>query len=161
MYIPFDQLPSQARIWIYQASRPLTETEQTEIKPVLERFATEWSSHGKGLQSSATLLHGRFLVLANNEEATTASGCSIDASVRFVRELEQQLGISFMDRTQLAFLNEGEEVELISMPELKAKVATGDINRNTLYFDTLITNYGELQQAWPRPAGNSWLSRYF
>ncbi|OKL40749.1 hypothetical protein [Pontibacter flavimaris] len=160
MYIPFDQLPPQSRVWIYQASRPLTEAEQAEIERTMERFATEWSSHGKGLQSSAALLHGRFLVLANNEEATASSGCSIDASVRFVRELEQQLGVSFLDRTQLAFLNEG-EVELVSVPELKAKVETGDINRNTLYFDTLITNYGELQQAWPRPAGNSWLSRYF
>ncbi|TPE42756.1 hypothetical protein [Pontibacter mangrovi] len=160
MYIPFDQLPPQARIWVYQASRPLTEAEQAEVSPVLERFATEWSSHGKGLQSSATLLHGRFLVLANNEDATAASGCSIDASVRFVRELEQRLGLSFMDRTQLAFQREG-EVELVSMPELKSKVAAGDIDKNTLYFDTLITTYGDLQQAWPRPAGNSWLSRYF
>lgn len=160
MYIPFDQLPPQARIWIYQASRPLTEAEQVEIKPLLERFATEWSSHGKGLQSSAALLHGRFLVLANNEDATAASGCSIDASVRFVRELEQRYGLSFMDRSQLAFLN-GEKVELVAMPELKSKVAAGDIHQDTLYFDTLITNYGELQQAWPRPAGNSWLSRYF
>lgn len=160
MYIPFDQLPPQARIWIYQASRSLSEAEQTEIKPLLERFATEWSSHGKGLQSSAALLHGRFLVLANNEEAAAASGCSIDASVRFVRELEQQFGLSLMDRTQLAFLNGG-EMELVSMPELKSKVATGDIDKNTLYFDTLITNYGELKKAWPRQAGNSWLSRYF
>ncbi|WP_276498312.1 hypothetical protein [Pontibacter litorisediminis] len=160
MYIPFDQLPPQARIWIYQASRPLTEAEQTDIEPLLERFATEWSSHGKGLQSSAALLHGRFLVLANNEEATAASGCSIDASVRFVRELEQRYGLSFMDRTQLAFEKEG-EVALVSMPELKGKVAAGDINQETLYFDTLITHYGELQQAWPRPAGDSWLSRYF
>lgn len=160
MYIPFDQLPPQARIWIYQASRPLTEAEQVEIKPLLERFATEWSSHGKGLQSSAALLHGRFLVLANNEDATAASGCSIDASVRFVRELEQRYGLSFMDRTQLAFLD-GEKVELVPMPELKSKVAAGEITEDTLYFDTLITNYGELQQAWPRPAGNSWLSRYF
>ncbi|MDX5437440.1 MAG: hypothetical protein LPK03_09620 [Pontibacter sp.] len=160
MYIPFSELPPQARLWIYQASRPLTEAEQAEIKPVLERFATEWSSHGKGLQASAALLYDRFLVLANNEEATAASGCSIDASVRFVRELEQRLNVSFFDRTQLAFLKEG-QVELVSMPQLKSSVAAGEIDKNTLYFDTLITNYGELQQAWPRPAGDSWLSRYF
>ncbi|GAB3194643.1 hypothetical protein ABID22_000153 [Pontibacter aydingkolensis] len=160
MYIPFDELPPHARLWIYQASRPLTEAEQTEIKPLLQRFATEWSSHGKGLQASASLLHDRFLVLANNEAETSASGCSIDASVRFVRELEEQLGISFFDRSQLAFLNKG-EVETVAMGELKNKVATGDINENTLYFDTLVNNYGELQQAWPKPAGSSWLSRYF
>ena len=160
MYIPFDELPPHARLWIYQASRPLTEAEQTEIKPILQRFATEWSSHGKGLQASADLLHDRFLVLANNETATAASGCSIDASTRFVRELEERFGISFFDRSQLAFLNNG-EVKTIAMSDLKKRVAAGDVNKDTLYFDTLVNNYGDLQQAWPKPAGSSWLSRYF
>lgn len=160
MYIPFDDLPLHARIWIYQASRPLTMAEQTEIKPLLQAFATDWSSHGKGLQASAELLHDRFLVLANNEQAATASGCSIDKSVNFVRELEERFNVSFFDRTQLAFLREG-EMELVSMGDLKSKVASGVINRDTLYFDTLITNYGDLQSDWPRPAQQSWLSRYF
>ncbi|MBC5994218.1 hypothetical protein [Pontibacter cellulosilyticus] len=160
MYIPFDELPPHARLWIYQANRPFTEAEQTEIKPLLQRFATEWSSHGKGLQASANLLNGRFLVLANNETATAASGCSIDASTRFVRELEERFGVSFFDRSQLAFLNNG-EVETIAMSDLKSRVAAGDVNKDTLYFDTLVNNYGDLQQAWPKPAGSSWLSRYF
>jgi len=160
MYIPFDKLPQHARLWIYQANRPLTAAEQAEIKPLLERFAIDWSSHGKELQASAKLLHDQFLVLANNETATAASGCSIDTSVNFVRELEQRLQLSFFDRTQLAFLKEG-HVELIPMQELKDRVAAGDIDKHTLYFDTLVNTYGELQQAWPRPAGASWLSRYF
>lgn len=160
MYIPFDQLPPHARLWIYQADRPLTDAEQAEIKPLLERFATEWSSHGTGLQASARLLHNQFLVLANNESATAASGCSIDKSVSFVRELEERFGVSFFDRTRLAFL-QGDEVKLVGMSELKEKVASGEINEHTLYFDTLVNNYGDLQEAWPRPARNSWLSRYF
>ncbi|MER2997375.1 hypothetical protein [Pontibacter populi] len=160
MYIPFDELPPQARVWIYQASRPLAEAEQAALKPLLEQFAEDWSSHGTNLHASAELLHDQFLVLANNESATAASGCSIDKSVNFVRELEQQFNISFFDRTQLAFLRDG-EVELVSMSELKNKVAAGDISRDTLYFDTLVTNYGDLQAAWPRPAQQSWLSRYF
>jgi len=160
MYIPFDELPPHARLWIYQASRPLTEAEQTEIKPVLQRFAEEWSSHGKELEASAELLYDRFLVLASNESATSASGCSIDKSVHFVRELEQHLKVSFFDRTKLAFLKEG-QVETVGMQELKSSVAAGEIDKNTLYFDTLIQQYGDLQSAWPRPAGHSWLSRYF
>ncbi|MCC9136655.1 hypothetical protein ACFSKU_07605 [Pontibacter silvestris] len=160
MYIPFDQLPPQARLWIYQANRPLTEAEQTEIKPLLERFATDWSSHGRGLQASAQLLHKQFLVLANNESATAASGCSIDKSVNFVRELEQHFNVAFFDRTQLAFLKDG-NVEMVGMQELKAKVAAGEIDENTLYFDTLVNNYGDLQAEWPKPARQSWLSRYF
>lgn len=159
MYIPFDQLPPHARLWIYQADRPFTQAEQAEIKPLLERFVTEWSSHGKGLQASAELLHDRFLVLANNESETSASGCSIDASVKFVRELEQRYQVSFFDRTKLAFLEEG-KVQLVSMSELKNKVTAGEIRKDSLYFDTLVNNYQDLESGWPKPAGNSWLSRY-
>lgn len=160
MYIPFNKLPPHARLWIYQANRPLTEPEQAKIKPQLQRFAEEWSSHGTGLQASAELLHSQFIVLANNETAAAASGCSIDKSVAFVRELEQQLQVTFFDRTRLAFLKEG-AVEMVAMQEMKSKVSAGEIDKNTLYFDTLVNNFGELQEAWPKPAGNSWLSRYF
>ncbi|MCJ8166826.1 hypothetical protein MKJ04_18420 [Pontibacter sp. E15-1] len=160
MYIPLNELPPHARLWIYQANRALTADEQAKIKPMLQRFAEEWSSHGRELQASAELLHDQFLVLANNETASSASGCSIDKSVAFVRELEQLLQVTFFDRTRLAFLKEG-EVALVGMQEMKGKVAAGDIDENTLYFDTLVNNLGELQAAWPRPAGTSWLSRYF
>ncbi len=160
MYIPFNELPPHARLWIYQANRALTAEEQERLKPMLEHFAAAWSSHGKDLQASAELLHNQFLVLANNETAASASGCSIDKSVAFVRELEQLLQVTFFDRTRLAFLKEG-EVELVGLQELKGKVAVGEIDKNTLYFDTLVNNFGELQESWPRPAGNSWLSRYF
>ncbi|WP_242921492.1 hypothetical protein [Pontibacter liquoris] len=160
MYIPFDELPPHARLWIYQADRPLTETEQATLKPLLLQFAEAWSSHGKDLQASARLLHNQFLVLANNESETSASGCSIDKSVHFVRELEQQFHVSFFDRANLAFLKDG-QVEVVPMQALKEKVAAGEIDKQTLYFDTLVHHYGELQQAWPRPAGSTWLSRYF
>lgn len=160
MYIAFDELPPHARLWIYQANRPFTEAEQAELAPLLKAFAADWSSHGKDLHASAVLLHDQFLVLANNESASSASGCSIDKSVNFVRELEGRFGVSFFDRTQLAFLK-NDKVELVPMQELKNKVAGGEISENTLYFDTLVNNYGDLQANWPREAKSSWLSRYF
>jgi hypothetical protein len=160
MYIPFEQMPAQARLWIYQSNRPFTFAEQEEIKILSERFATDWSSHGKGLEASAELLHNQFLILANNESAANASGCSIDKSVNFVRELEARFNVSLFDRTQLAFKKE-DQVQLVNLSELKSKIASGEIDENSLYFDTLVNNYGDLQAAWPKPARTSWLSRYF
>jgi len=60
MYIPFDQLPPRSRLWIYQASRPLTAAEVAQIKPILVDFITQWTSHGDKLQASAELLYIRF-----------------------------------------------------------------------------------------------------
>lgn len=160
MYIPLDQLPDRSRVWIYQANRPLSAAEVAEVQPRLVRFVEEWTSHGQRLQASADILHRQFLVLANNEDVNSPSGCSIDASVRFVKELEQHLGVSFFDRTQLAFLQE-EQVKLVPLSQMKEKIARGEVAENSLYFDNLVNDYGKLRTAWLKPARESWLARYF
>ena len=160
MYIAFDQLPPEARVWVYQASRPLSELEITTIQPGLARFAEEWTSHGRTLHASATVLHQQFLVVGLDEGIAGASGCSIDASVRFVAQLEKVLGVGFLDKSQLAFFQDG-TVQLLSRSELKAAVAARTIVSGTLYFDSTLTTKGDLDAKWPRPAGQTWLTRYF
>jgi hypothetical protein len=160
MYIPFQQLPPHSRIWIYQASRPLTTGEEEALQPVLTRFITEWTSHGQQLQASAQVFHRQFLVIATDEDVASPSGCSIDASVRFVKQLEQELNLSFFDRTQLAFLQD-DQVVVMPMQDLKKEVAAGALTPQTLYFDNTLSTAGQLLQDWPRQAKESWLSRYF
>lgn len=160
MYIPFQQLPPHARLWIYQASRPLTDAEVAALQPVLTRFVEEWTSHGYQLQASAQVFHNQFLVIANDEDVHSPSGCSIDASVRFVKQLEQELNLSFFDRTQLAFLQD-DKVVVIPLKAIKEEVSAGVLTPDTLYFDNTVSTAGQLQQAWPRRAQETWLSRYF
>lgn len=160
MFVAFDHLPDTARIWIYQASRPLTETEIVELQPALAHFAEAWTSHGRALQASATVLHRQFLVIGLDEAVADASGCSIDASVRFVREVEQALGLELLEKSRLAFLIDG-QVQVLDRLALKAAVAAGTLTPDTLYFDNTVDQRGRLQQAWPTPAAATWLARYF
>lgn len=160
MYVAFDQLPDDARVWIYQASRPLTESELIALLPGLARFAEEWTSHGRTLHASAQFLHQQFLVIGLDEEIAGASGCSIDASVRFVAQLEAQLSVELLEKSQLAFL-QGGTVQLLKRGELKAAVADGTIGPDTFYFDNTVATKGELDSRWPRPASETWLARYF
>ncbi|MDB5233332.1 MAG: hypothetical protein JWR44_325 [Hymenobacter sp.] len=160
MYVAFDQLPPEARVWIYQASRPLTGPEIVSVMTSLARFAEEWTSHGRTLHASAEFLHQQFLVLGLDEGIAGASGCSIDASVRFVAELEQRLGVELLEKSRLAFLHEG-RVQLLKRSEVKAAVAAGIVNPDTFYYDNTLATKGELDTKWPRPAGQTWLARYF
>ena len=160
MYVAFDELPATARVWIYQASRPLTSPEILAVLPRLARFAEEWTSHGRSLQASAEILHQQFLVFGLNESVAGASGCSIDASVRFVAELEQQLGLELLDKSSLAFMQNG-AVQLLKRSAVKAAIGTGAIEPATFYFDNTLATKGELATAWPRPAHQTWLARYF
>ncbi|WP_046244034.1 hypothetical protein [Hymenobacter terrenus] len=160
MYVAFDQLPPESRVWIYQANRLLTGPEIMSALPGLAHFAEEWTSHGRNLCASAQFLHQHFLVIGLDEGIAGASGCSIDASVRFVAQLEQQLGVELLEKSQLAFLRDG-AVQLLKRGEVKAAVAAGTISSDTFYFDNTLATKSELDTKWPRYAGQTWLARYF
>jgi len=160
MYCAFDQLPPEARVWIYQASRPLTALEITAVLPQLARFSEEWTSHGRSLHASAEFRHQQFLVIGLDEGIAGASGCSIDASVRFVAQLEQQLGVELLEKSRLAFWQDG-RVHLLKRGELAAAVAANTLTPDTFYFDNTVATKGELDQQWPGAAGQTWLTRYF
>ncbi|GAB3635443.1 hypothetical protein GCM10027422_10330 [Hymenobacter arcticus] len=160
MYVAFDHLPPQARVWIYQASRPLAEEELMALLPRMAAFAEEWTSHGRQLAASAQFLHRQFLVIGLDEAVAGASGCSIDASVRFVQELEQRLGLTLLEKSRMAFLDNG-VLSLFTKRELRAAIAAGQVQADTLYFNNTLTTKAELDEQWPAPASQTWLSAYF
>lgn len=160
MYVAFDQLPPEARVWVYQADRPILGPAILAVLPRLARFAEEWTSHGRALHASAEFLHQHFLVIGLAEGLTGASGCSIDASVRFVAQLANQLGVELLEKSHLAFMHDG-AVQLLKRSELKAAITSGMIGPNTFYFDNTLATKGELDAHWPRPARHTWLARYF
>ncbi|RPD49227.1 hypothetical protein DNI29_00015 [Hymenobacter sediminis] len=160
MHVSFNQLPGSARIWIYQAERPFTAAEVAVLQPALQQFAEEWTSHGRTLAASAEIRHQQFLVIGLDEAVADASGCSIDASVRFVRSIEEQLQIQLLDKAKLAFLL-NDKVHLLDRRELRTAVAQGLLRPETPYFDNTISSVGQLQAAWPAPAAATWLTRYF
>ncbi len=90
----YQDLNDSARVWIYQADRPLKGTEIEEIRERGRLFVASWAAHGEKLDAAIEVLHDRFVVLCADEAQVKASGCSIDRSVGFVRELESDLGLS-------------------------------------------------------------------
>ena len=160
MYVAFDQLPPRARVWVYQASRALTADEVVRTLPRLAQFAESWTSHGRHLLASAVILHQQFLVIGLDEGVAGASGCSIDASVNFVRTLEQQLDLNLLDKSHLAFLDDG-KVWRLPRREIAAAVADNRLSADTFYFDNTLATKEELMTRWPAPLGETWLVRYF
>ena len=164
MYIPFDEMPDTARVWIYQANRSLNATEEDYAFQLGQQFANRWAAHGQPLQASVQLFHRYFLVVAVDEQHYAASGCSIDSSVAFVRELEQkftleQFALSFFDRTQIAFWQD-EQVHLIPMAQAKMQIKEGDIQPDAITFDNNVPNKEAFNIRWKIPVKSSWLARY-
>jgi hypothetical protein len=160
MYTPFEEMPDHARVWVYQADRTLTDAEKVEMEQHLRTFVDQWTVHSKDLKASAKVFPDRFVVLAVDENHNQASGCSIDASVRFVQELEKHYNLSLFVRTEVAYL-EGETVKTASVKDMKQQVSEGVIKADTTVFNNLVANVGELNSQWKTPAESTWLSRYF
>jgi hypothetical protein len=160
MWMPFSELPDAARIWLYQTDRPLTDSEIPYVQQVLDEQVARWAAHGQPLTGSARVLHGRFVVLAVDETQHGPSGCSIDASTHWFKELGAQLGLSFFDRS-VAYLDEAGTVRTLPVAGVKAAVAAGEIRPDTLVFNPLVPTLGAWKQDGQVPAAKSWLKRYF
>jgi hypothetical protein len=160
MYIPFEQMPGHARVWVYQSVKPLDAAAQAALAEALQQFTGGWDSHGIPLRASFRLLNGHFIVMAVDETAKDASGCSIDKSVHFVQELKRRFGLNLFDRSQQAFLVD-DQVKFVEVKNLKAQVQAGAIGPETPSFNTLVNTVGQLQTEWLVPAAKSWLVRYF
>ena len=160
MLTDFDTLPPTARVWIYQAARPLSGAEENSIFSAAQTFLVSWTAHSHELKAAARIAHRHFLVLAVDESHNAASGCSIDKSVHFVQSLESQFSVSFFDRTKQAFLMDG-SVQLVDLKDLKNAVEGGEIASSTLAFNNLTDTLGALKTHWLQPASQTWLKRYF
>ncbi|WP_460959069.1 hypothetical protein [Spirosoma litoris] len=160
MYIDFDKLPDTARVWVYQANRPLTDGDIKTIEAALQPALSQWAAHGQPLLTSAKVVENRFVVVGVDEGYSLPSGCSIDSSMRTIQEIGRQISVDFFDRSAAVQLANG-TVQTIALPMIKAAVADGAITPNTPVFNTLVKTKAEFLADWRINAANSWLKRYF
>src|SRR5947207_15798844 len=96
--IAFDQLPADARLWIFPSSRPLSGDEQRRVLAEADALLDQWMAHGVPLSAAREIRHNQFILIAVNERAAGVSGCSIDALVRKLVELQHVLGLGLMEK---------------------------------------------------------------
>jgi hypothetical protein len=160
MKVDFDLLPDHSRIWIYQSDRTFTLGDKKIIREMTEEFITEWTAHGNALKAGSTVLYDHFLILSVNESVSGVSGCSIDASTRFIRQLENLLQMNLTDRAKIAYMKQ-DKVRLTDLGNIKNEIANQQITADTLIFNNLVETKGALKNQWLIPAGNSWMEKYF
>jgi hypothetical protein len=160
MYIPFENLPEESRIWIYQSNRKFTDEEFAEIETAVRQFVEGWAAHGIGLEASYQLKYNRFIILAVNQDTQPASGCSIDDSVRFIQDLEQKYGVDLLDKMNVTFRN-GEHIAHKTLADFKKMAKEKAVSENTIVFNNLVNTVGEWNDFWEIPAAESWHSRFF
>ena len=133
----------ESKIWIFTANRVMSGSEVSQISAKLKDFTKSWVSHNNQLKATAFILHNIFIVLAVDNSAAVASGCSIDTAMRFIQTLQIDFDIDLLDRQSFVYLDGGNKVHLVRKNELANKIAAGEINDGTLFYDTLVENLGQ------------------
>lgn len=159
MFIDFELLPENSRIWVYQADRTLTEQEVTQISKKLVVFVSNWKRHGDPLQASFKVEYNQFVILAVDENYNDVSGCSIDASVHLMREIEKELNVDMFDKMKVTF-KDGTNINTISLVDFKTYAKQQKINANTVVFNNMISSKADLINAWEIEVGKSWHAKF-
>jgi len=159
MLVNFDTLPENSRIWIYQSNRSFSEVELNEISSKLNVFLHTWVAHGADLKAGFEIKYKRFIVIALDQDKQSATGCSIDASVQFIQELERVYSVDLMDKMNVSY-KQGEYVAYKTLTDFKKMAKNKSVSKNTIVFNNLVNSKSEYQEFWEVPASESWHSRF-
>jgi len=159
MLVDFNTLPETSKIWIYQANRSFTDNEIEEIKSRLDVFIENWTAHGSDLQSGYEVKYKRFIVIALNQNLNMATGCSIDASVHFIQQLEKDYNVDLMDKMNVSY-KQGEFIAYKTLVDFKKMAKQRAVSKNTIVFNNLVANKAEYLENWEVPASESWHNRF-
>ena len=160
--IPFEELPDRARLWTFAASRRLSDQETVRLLAATDEFLAGWAAHRVPLATARDWRLSQFLFMAVDEATAGASGCSIDALVGFVREMERQLDVTLTDTGSVWFRTSGAAIDCVSRGQFKQLVDEGAVGPDTVVFDNTIETIGALRDGrWETPASDSWHGRAF
>ncbi|WP_445736177.1 ABC transporter ATPase [Mariniflexile sp.] len=159
MLVDFNTLPEESRVWIYQANRSFNEQELEEIQSKLEVFIENWTAHGSDLQSGYLIKYKRFIIIGMNQNLNKATGCSIDASVHFIQQLEKEYGVDLMDKMNVSY-KQGEFIAYKTLSDFKIMAKEKAVSKNTIVFNNLVASIAEFNENWEVPASESWHSRF-
>jgi uncharacterized protein YqfB (UPF0267 family) len=150
----------QSKVWIYQSNRQFTAIEAKAIQQKLDAFTAQWTAHGHQLKAKAEMPYNFFIVLTVDQDTASATGCSIDSSVRLIKEIEQTYGVDLFDRFNMAY-KINDEVHVVTKEDFETLISIKKINPQTIVFNNLVQTLAEFEQKWEVELENSWHKMIF
>lgn len=150
----------QSKVWIYQSNRSFTDAEVIAIQQKLNDFTSQWKAHGQQLKADAEIIYQFFIVFTVDEAAAGVTGCSIDASVRVIKEIENEYQVDLFDRFNIAY-KISDKVIVSNKEDFETLVNIKTIGPKTIVFNNLVQTRQEFEQKWETVFEDSWHSKVF
>ncbi len=150
----------QSRVWVYQSDRSFTNDEVQSLQNKLNEFTSQWKAHGHQLDAKADVLYNYFIVFFVDEASAGVTGCSIDASVRIIKEIEQEYGVDLFNRFNMAYRVE-DKVVVTNKEDFETLINIKAVGPQTIVFNNMVQTLQEFQDKWEVPFEQSWHGKVF
>src|SRR5690349_16386208 len=138
--VPFDTLPSDARVWVFGAAADLDSSRSDRLLAAVDEFLSHWNAHGSPLACARDLRDGRFLAIGVDQSTAGASGCSIDGLFRTLARLEPELGTTMLGGGRVYYRDEDGSVKAATRKQFNELAREGKVSADTPVFDTSLTS---------------------
>ena len=159
--VPFEALPDSARVWVFGSDKPLSDEGTKALLEGVDRHLADWKAHGAPLTVSREWRDGRFLVVGVDQSTAGATGCSIDGLFRVLQQLEREVGASLVGGGRIFYRDDHAAVQSASRDEVSQLASTGVVTKDTVVFDTSLTDLGTFRACFERRAKDSWVNELF
>jgi hypothetical protein len=123
-----------------------------------KEFVGQWTAHSHQLAATFEIFRKRIILIRVDESGYGASGCSVDALMRFIREMEKKYGTTLLNRMLFCYkLDNSVFVSPASGTEVLLK--KGVITENSIIYNTAVSNEEELRN-WEQPLKDTWLKKF-
>jgi hypothetical protein len=159
----FEEMPDEARLWVFASPRPLETREAERLLERVDAFVEHWVAHGHPVAGARDWRHDRFLLMAADEAATGVSGCSIDSLYDALKAAERELGTRLLDASSSVWYRAGDgTIHAVPRPDFRALAREGAVDADTPVFDNTVATVGALRSGeWERPMRESWHGKSF
>jgi hypothetical protein len=159
MLVNFESLENTSRVWIYQSTREFSKSEVEIINDKIELFLANWKRHGDDLKASYKLKYNQFIILAVDENFNDVSGCSIDASVNLMKQMEKELNVDLTNKLNISF-KDNDNINIVSLSDFQKYAKQEKITSSTIVFNNMVSSKADFEQNWEVTANNSWHKRF-
>jgi hypothetical protein len=147
---------------VFGADRPVTGETERRLLETVDTFLDTWTAHRRALTAARDWREQRFLLVGVDEAAAGVSGCSVDALVRGVRDLEAATGLSFLDAFLVFYRDDAGTIVSVTRDEFRRLARAGAVTRATRVFDTTVQQVGDVRAGrFEAPADVTWHARAF
>jgi hypothetical protein len=158
--VSFEDLPDDSRVWCFAAKQEPAASEIAHLLDAMRRFVDQWTAHRQDLSAGVTWLHQRFLLVGLDERTVGASGCSIDALMGRLAELEREVGIRLTDASPVWYRDQDGRIQSVTREGFRNLAKSGSIGPETPVFDLTASSLGLVRSGGlERPASTSWHAR--